>query len=94
MSVKVEEKLFQNRYLVDEGHPHVCVTEGKEATPALKAIISCCPAGCWGLTEDGKVEPTLDGCLECGTCRILTAQDGDLNWNYPRGGFGIAYKFG
>jgi len=31
--------------------------------------------------------------MEWGTCRVLTAGTGDLDWNYPRGGYGIQFKF-
>ena len=44
------------------------------------------------LEEDG-VDLVVDGCLECGTCRIVCAR-GNVDWNYPRGGFGILFKFG
>jgi ferredoxin like protein len=94
MSKKVEEKLYQNRYLVDEGKPHVHVKDPTKVTENLKSLVSCCPAGCWGMQEDGTIVSTLDGCLECGTCRILCAETDDLEWSYPRGGFGVLYKFG
>ena len=32
-------------------------------------------------------------CIECGTCRILCPYY-NVSWKYPRGGFGVAYKFG
>jgi len=93
-AVKVEEKLFQNRYLVDEGRPHVCVRDPSRVSASLQSLATICPAGCWATREDGTVEPSLDGCLECGTCRIVTGGDVELDWNYPRGGYGIQYKFG
>jgi ferredoxin like protein len=95
-TVKVEEKLFQNRYLVDEGRPHIVLNPDKAKTPsrALVALTACCPAGCYTLEEDGSVSGNFDGCLECGTCRVMTQASGDLVWNYPRGGYGVAYKFG
>ena len=46
------------------------------------------------VAEDGTVQATLDGCLECGTCRLLAEPGGGIAWNYPRGGYGIVYKFG
>lgn len=93
--MKVEDKLFQNRYLVDEGRPHVRVKTGEESAPSLKLLVTLCPAGCWSLQGDGSVSGALDGCFECGTCRIVSAASGDaLEWSYPRGGYGISYKFG
>ena len=46
------------------------------------------------MAEGGQVEVASDGCVECGTCRIVTSGSGELEWNYPRGGFGVLYKFG
>jgi ferredoxin like protein len=94
MSVRLEEKLFQNRYLVDEGRPHVCIDAQALAPATLKSLASICPAGCWSVAEDGTAQATLDGCLECGTCRLLAEPGGGIAWNYPRGGYGIVYKFG
>ena len=41
----------------------------------------------------GKVGVVTDGCLECGTCRVVCAPK-NVAWDYPRGGFGILFKFG
>ncbi|MBC7908223.1 MAG: ferredoxin family protein [Rhodospirillaceae bacterium] len=95
MTVKVEEKLYNNRYMVDEGHPHIVVTKkGAAPSKGLKSLVTVCPAGCYSAEEDGSVTITPDGCLECGTCRIICADTGELEWNYPRGGYGILFKFG
>lgn len=34
------------------------------------------------------------GCLECRTCRIVCDAFRNVDLDYPRGGFGILYKFG
>lgn len=95
MTVKVEEKLYQNRYVVDEGHPHVQLKDPDSAGVALRTLVDLCPAGCWSVQGDGRLSGTLDGCFECGTCRIVaTAAGEEIEWSYPRGGFGILYKFG
>ena len=83
LGAKVEEKLFQNRYLVDAGRPHIKVRPH-----------DTCPAGCYSLNDKGQVEITVDGCFECGTCRVLTAKTGEIEWDYPRGGYGVLFKFG
>ncbi len=92
--VKVEEKLFQNRYLVDAGRPHITVRPHDTPSRALRSLVHACPAGCYAENEKGQVEITADGCMECGTCRVVTAKTGEIEWNYPRGGFGVLYKFG
>lgn len=91
---KVEEKLFQNRYLVDAGKPHIRVKPHDVPSASLLAMTTLCPAGCYSVAESGQVEVAADGCLECGTCRIVTTKTGEIEWNYPRGGFGVLYKFG
>jgi ferredoxin like protein len=32
--------------------------------------------------------------VECGTGRAIAKATGDIEWNYPRGGYGISFKFG
>lgn len=92
---KIEEKLFQDRYRVDAGRPHIqirnqdiCASQCRE-----QACTVCCPAGCYA-AEDGAVTLITDGCLECGTCRIICDQHRNIAWEWPRGGFGILFKFG
>ncbi|NFV79125.1 ferredoxin family protein [Magnetospirillum aberrantis] len=92
--MKVEEKLYNNRYMVDEGHPHIAIVAKGAPSPALKSLVTVCPAGCYAEEEDGSVVVTPDGCLECGTCRVICAGTGELQWDYPRGGYGILFKFG
>jgi ferredoxin like protein len=91
---KVEEKLYNNRYLVDSGNPHVKIIDTKNPSPALEKMVNICPAGCYSKNDDGKIEVQPDGCMECGTCRIVTSETGELQWDYPRGGYGISFKFG
>ena len=91
---KVEQKLFQNRYLVDTGRPHIKVAPHTKPSKRLLSLVRVCPASCYALNEEGQVEITVDGCLECGTCRVLCGESGEIEWSYPRGGFGIMFKFG
>jgi len=92
--MKVEQKLYQNRYVVDTGRPHIRVRPHDVPSKALLSLTRVCPAGCYDTNEKGQVEVTVDGCLECGTCRVLCAPTGDIEWSYPRGGFGVMFKFG
>jgi ferredoxin like protein len=70
MSNRIEEKLYQNRYMVDAGRPHIKVREHDVPSEPLKSLVTTCPAGCYSLNEQGKVEIVADGCMECGTCRV------------------------
>ncbi|MFG1321138.1 ferredoxin family protein [Xanthobacter autotrophicus] len=93
-AVRVEDKLFQNRYLVDAGRAHIKVRPHTTPSAALKALLTTCPAKCYEMNDKGQVEITADGCVECGTCRIIGEPSGDIEWNYPRGGYGVLFKFG
>ncbi len=91
---RMEERLYHNRYRVDEGRPHVVIHRRAVDSDALRSLVHLCPAGCYSKNEKGRVEVTLDGCMECGTCRIVCQGAPELIWNYPRGGFGVLFKFG
>jgi ferredoxin like protein len=91
---KVEDKLYNNRYVVDPGKPHIRVKPHVTPTKQLLALTHVCPANCYAANEAGQVEITPDGCLECGTCRVVCSETGDIEWSYPRGGFGVLFKFG
>ncbi|MER9371877.1 ferredoxin family protein [Mesorhizobium sp. M0491] len=91
---RVEDKLYQNRYLVDSGRPHIKVRPHERPSANLLALTHVCPAKCYELNDESQVEITADGCMECGTCRILCETSGEIEWNYPRGGFGVLFKFG
>jgi ferredoxin like protein len=91
---RVEDKLYQNRYLVDAGRAHIKVRPHTVPSPQLLALLTACPARCYELSDKGQVEISVDGCVECGTCRIIGEPTGDIEWNYPRGGYGVLFKFG
>lgn len=94
--VNVEEKLFQNRYKVDAGRPHIKIKDADVCANVCEAK-SCtyvCPASCYKEEGNGNVTLIADGCLECGSCRIICSEHLNVDWEYPRGGHGILFKFG
>ncbi|MBW6415082.1 ferredoxin family protein [Methylacidiphilum fumariolicum] len=93
--IQIEEKLYQNRYRVDEGRPHIKIKNRETCTLCYdKSCTVLCPAGCYRKNETEEVTLITDGCLECGTCQIICMEHKNIQWEYPRGGFGILYKFG
>ncbi|MBH1961006.1 MAG: ferredoxin family protein [Rhodocyclales bacterium] len=95
-TAKVEEKLFQNRYKVDTGRPHISIKDPEICTNQCSSqqCAVCCPAGCYTQEGNGRIVLITDGCLECGTCRIICDDHRNVAWEYPRGGYGILFKFG
>ena len=91
---RVEEKLYQNRYLVDAGRPHIVVAPHDTPSKELLLLDEALPGRVLRGQRQGQVEISPDGCLECGTCRVIAEPSGALTWAYPRGGYGVLFKFG
>ena len=92
--MKLEDKLFLVTFNADT-ESHLII---KDQAVCLKCkdkpCISGCPAGCYEHEEEkNEVLVSFEGCLECGTCRIICPY-ANISWRYPRGGFGVKYKFG
>lgn len=51
---RIEDKLYQNRYLVDAGRPHITVRPHRSPSLNLLALTRVCPAKCYELNETGK----------------------------------------
>lgn len=76
-----------------DSKPHICIKPGMESDPRLLKAVLVCPAGLYSQNVDGKVDLTIDGCLECGTCRLVCGTE-VLDWCYPAGGSGVQFRFG
>lgn len=88
------ERLARNSYLVDEAQPHIQVDqEAVRRTGAGPLLVRICPAHVYSQGADGRIDVAWAGCLECGTC-LAVAPEGTLTWHYPRGGFGVGYRYG
>lgn len=92
--MKLEDKLFLVTFNADtESHLHA-KDQAVCRNCVNKPCISGCPAEVWEHdTDKDEVHAAFEGCLECGTCRIICPYD-NIDWHYPRGGFGVKYKFG
>jgi len=75
------------------GAPHIRIREGREKDPSLRKMTAICPAGLYDEGEGGVITLTLDGCLECGTCRLVCGTE-ILAWDYPEGGTGVQFRYG
>ena len=92
--MKLEDKLFLVTFNADT-QTHLSVKDQALCTKCTnKPCVSGCPAGCWELEhEKNEIKVAFEGCLECGTCRLICPFS-NVNWQYPRGGFGVKYKHG
>ncbi|WP_395489594.1 ferredoxin-like protein FixX [Cedecea davisae] len=92
-SVNVDLKLGVNKFNVDEENPHIILKKDPDKH-ALERLIAACPAGLYKKQEDGSVRFDYAGCLECGTCRVLGLGTVLDKWEYPRGTFGVMFRYG
>ena len=93
--MQVEQKLTANKFVVDEGHPHIVIHPEKMDAATLKALTMICPAGLYTMDDKGRMALEIAGCLECGTCRVATAHiPGAMEWNHPRPSFGVQFRYG
>lgn len=88
-----EELLGLNKFIVDEEEPHIVLDKAVCATCSEKPCLVVCPAVLYTLKGD-EVSFEYAGCLECGTCRVMCKNKGIIKWQYPRGSFGISYRYG
>lgn len=90
INVNIDDKLYMDRYNTDI-YSHLAVKdqdickkcEGKPCT-------TLCPAGVYKW-ENNRISVGYEGCVECGACRIACPQ-GNIEWKYPRGGFGVQFR--
>jgi ferredoxin like protein len=88
----IKAKLGLDVFNVDRER-HISVNQEKCKRCKERYCLYVCPAHVYSLNKQGEIELDLDGCLECGTCSVACVR-GAVDWNYPRGGFGVQYRFG
>lgn len=89
----IDEKLLKTRFIIDpDRRPHIAVDTA--FCPACQAApcVHVCPAGCYK-KEGIRIVFSWENCLECGSCRIV-CPSGAIEWDYPRNGFGVCFRFG
>ena len=92
--VNVAEKLGVNKYTTDEHHAHIKINKEYPDKAEFDRVIRVCPAALYSEDENGTRYFDYLGCLECGTCRVLSESKVVESWNFPYGTFGIQYRFG
>jgi len=92
--MKIEEKLALDAFRNDK-ESHIIITHTICRTKCdLRPCLTVCPAHLYSYNkETDEMVVEYAGCLECGTCRIA-CKDGALEWSYPRGDYGVQYRFG
>jgi ferredoxin like protein len=92
--VKIEDKLYLVSFKPDEHMSHLIVRSQEVCRDSCdkKYCTLFCPAQVYKW-EGEQLTVGYQACLECGACRI-GCPFSNIEWCYPRGGFGLAYKYG
>jgi ferredoxin like protein len=88
----ITDEIFELVSYRIHAEPHITVNRDVCQGCTHRACTSTCPAKCyeWNV-EKGRLDFAYEACLECGTCLIVCDRKA-LNWNYPKGGFGVRFR--
>jgi len=89
----MKSKLAINAFKNDkESHIKINQTICKQCKERFCLYI--CPGHLYTLNEEtSEVQVEFAGCLECGSCQMACVYKA-IEWNYPKGDFGIQYRYG
>jgi ferredoxin like protein len=91
--VKIEEKIAIDAIKNDK-ESHIKLDQGLCGKCRERFCIRVCPGHLYSLSEEtGEMVVEYAGCLECGTCKIACIY-GSVAWEYPKGEFGVQYRYG
>ena len=93
--VYIDDVLMSIKYYVDEKQSHLKIRDQEICRKkcSSKGCLFFCPVGVYQQQADGDISVAYQACIECGSCRVM-CEGNNIEWKYPRGGFGVAYKFG
>jgi ferredoxin like protein len=91
--MNLDNKLGIDSFIPDEHNPHIVLNQDYDDEEKIRLLVAACPAGLYSY-ESGKISFNHEGCLECGTCRVLSKGKVVKSWSYPMGGMGIEYRQG
>lgn len=86
-----EEKMRTPRFRVDET-AHITVNADICRNCSVRSCVYVCPANLFVPLDDGGILFNYEQCFECGTCYIACNQEGAIQWNYPKGGYGVTFR--
>jgi len=92
--VNVDDMLAALKYYVDEDFAHLWIKDSTLCAQCQgQPCLYFCPVGVYQLDRQGQVMVGYQACVECGSCRVGCPFN-NIGWALPRGGYGVAYKFG
>ena len=91
--MSIDDKLALNIFHTNEVEPHIKADLTCTDMEEIKKLLLACPAACYKYI-DGTFSFSHLGCLECGTCRVLSGGKIVQEWNHPQGGEGVTFRQG
>ena len=92
--VNVDDLLVAVKYYVDEAQAHIKIRDQAVcAACEQQPCLAFCPVHVFDRDALGRINVGYQACVECGSCRI-GCPEANVDWQLPRGGYGVAYKFG
>lgn len=92
-NLTIEDRLGLDIFHTDEENSHIDVDLDSKDEAEIQKLINACPAACYTYI-DGKFGFSWLGCLECGTCRVLSKGKLIKDWKHPLGEVGVTYRKG
>ncbi|MDI3317393.1 MAG: 4Fe-4S dicluster domain-containing protein [Bacillota bacterium] len=90
----IEAKLYRTRFRADNDSHLIIKDQEVCRSCEEKPCMVFCPAAVYDWDDERKMTlVAFEGCLECGACRIGCPY-GNIEWLYPRGGFGVQFRMG
>ncbi|MBU1923980.1 MAG: 4Fe-4S dicluster domain-containing protein [Candidatus Omnitrophica bacterium] len=86
--MRLEDKLFLVKTKKDK-ESHIKIDHAKCKDCAPKVCLTVCPANTYE-EINCRIEASYENCLECGSCQVACTK-GAIEWQNPRGGFGVTF---
>lgn len=91
--MSVDDKLGFDKFVTDEHESHIQINEDYHDEAEIKRLVMACPANLYHY-DNGKLVFSHEGCLECGTCRVISGGKGVKSWKHPKGAMGVEFHQG
>ena len=90
----VDSFTYRDTRFLPHGHSHISIKDmGTCRECREKPCTFICPSQVYWWREDKKeLEVRYRQCMECGASLLLCPR-GNIQWDYPPGGYGIEHKF-
>lgn len=89
----IDDKLATLTFRIDK-EAHIRIKKEICVKCTRRSCLSICPAENYSWDEkNNTLIFNYEGCLECGTCKLV-CPSGAIDWSYPQRGFGVIYKYG